>query len=58
MYDTMELIELLDVLDKEKCRKMGTIRVESALIRVKVLRKSDFGASKRIFRLLHRKKVI
>ena len=42
----MELMGLLDVIDIEKCRKMGLIRVESASIRVKVLRKCNFGASK------------
>ena len=30
MTDTMELLDVLDVIDTEKCRKMGTIRVESA----------------------------
>ena len=38
------------VKDTEKCRKMGSIRVESTRIRVKVLREYDFGVSKCIFR--------
>ena len=42
----MELMDVLDVIDTEKCRKKDLIRVESASIRVKVLRKCDFGASK------------
>ena len=39
-------MELLDAKDTEKCRKIGIILVESAQIRVKVLRKCNFGASK------------
>ena len=39
-------MDLLDVIDIEKSRKLGIIRVESARIRVKVLRKCNFGASK------------
>ena len=58
MVNTMELMDLLDVKDTEKCRKIGIIRVESARIRVKVLRECCFSASERIFRLMHRKKVI
>lgn len=46
LYNTMEIMDILDVIDTEKCRKMGSIRVESASIRVKVLRKYNFGASK------------
>lgn len=42
MYNTMELLDVLDIIDTEKCRKTGIIRVELARIRVKVLRKSDF----------------
>ena len=30
LYNTMELLDVLDVIDTEKCRKMGIIRVESA----------------------------
>lgn len=45
MYNTMELMDILDVIDTEKCRKKGAIRVESTLIRVKVLRECRFGAS-------------
>lgn len=45
MYNTMELLDILDVIDTEKCRKIGIIRVESASIRVKVLRSSSFGTS-------------
>lgn len=41
----MELMDVLDVLDTEKCRKIEIIRVESALIRVKLFRKCHFGAS-------------
>lgn len=58
LHDTMELLDVLEVIDTEKCRKKDLIRVESALIRVKVLRECCFGASERIFRLMHRKKVI
>lgn len=58
MYNTMELLDVLDALDTEKCRKKGLIRVESARIRVEVLRECCFSASERIFRLMHRKKVI
>ena len=58
MHDTMELMDVLDVMDTEKCRKMGIIRVESARIRVKVFRKCCFGTSKWIFGLIHRKRVI
>lgn len=39
-------MDVLDVIDIEKCRKIGIIRVESARIRVKVLRKCNFDASK------------
>ena len=39
-------MDVLDVIDIEKCRKIGIIRVESARIRVKVLRKCNFGAPK------------
>ena len=46
LYNTMEVMDILDVIDTEKCRKLGIIRVESAQIRVKVLRKCNFGASK------------
>ena len=50
LYNTIELMDLLDVKDIEKSRKIGIIRVESARIRVKVLRECDFGVSKCIFR--------
>ena len=39
-------METLDEKDTEKCRKIGIIRVESARIRVKVLREYDFGVLK------------
>ena len=45
MYNTMELLDALDVIDTEKCRKIGIIRVESARIRVKVFREHDLSVS-------------
>lgn len=45
MYNTMEIMDILDVMDTEKCRKMCVILVQSAVIRVKVFRKCRFGAS-------------
>ena len=51
-------MDVLDVIDIEKCRKIGIIRVESARIRVKVFRECHLGASEWIFRLMHRKEVI
>ena len=46
MCNTIEIMDVLDVIDTEKRRKMGAIRVESARIRVKVLREYDFGVLK------------
>ena len=41
----MEIMDVLDVMDTEKCRKMGAILVKTAQIRVKVFRECDFGVS-------------
>lgn len=46
LYNTMELMDLLDVIDTEKCRKLGIIRAESALIRVKVFRERYSSTSR------------
>ena len=46
LCNTIEIMDVLDAKDTEKCRKIGIIRVESASIRVKVLRKCNCGASK------------
>lgn len=42
----MEIMDILDVKDEEKCRKIGIIRVESARIRVKVFRERYSSASR------------
>ena len=50
LYNTMELMDLLDVIDMEKCRKMGTILVKTARIRVKVFRECDLSISRLDFK--------
>ena len=45
----MEIMDILDVKDEEKSRKIGIIRVESARIRVKVFRECDLSVSRLVF---------
>ena len=42
----VELLDILDAEDTEKCRKMGAILVKTARIRVKVFRERDSSASR------------
>ena len=43
-------MDILDVMDTEKCRKMGVILVKSAIIRVKVFRECDLSVSQLDFK--------